>query len=157
MISMKKKTKIVIGVVLAILLIAVLTVVGFMTWLGITWTNNHEFGEYVSTEGPWGTTDKWFSSDSKSYLECTKENEEAPFSTVTAYFEVEGQWRSFELHCIDRTAYLEVVVDGVTTETRQGQMKFDGTKFTIYDLDEEIFENDHYDYFQSHITPETEE
>ena len=52
MISMKKKTKIVIGVILVILLATVLAVVGFMTWLGITWTDNHKFGEYVSTEGP---------------------------------------------------------------------------------------------------------
>ena len=45
---MKKKTKTVIGVILAVALVAVLVVVGFMTYLGITWTNNHEFGEYVS-------------------------------------------------------------------------------------------------------------
>ena len=53
---MKKKTKTVIGVILAVALVAVLVVVGFMTYLGITWTNNHEFGEYVSKEGPWGMT-----------------------------------------------------------------------------------------------------
>lgn len=40
---MKKKTKTVIGVILAVALVAVLVVVGFMTYLGITWTNNHEF------------------------------------------------------------------------------------------------------------------
>ena len=48
---MKKKTKTVIGVILAVALVAVLVVVGFMTYLGITWTNNHEFGEYVSKCG----------------------------------------------------------------------------------------------------------
>ena len=35
---MKKKTKTVIGVILAVALVAVLVVVGFMTYLGITWT-----------------------------------------------------------------------------------------------------------------------
>ena len=65
---MKKKTKTVIGVILAVALVAVLVVVGFMTYLGITWTNNHEFGEYVSKEGPWGMTATWVSEDSSSYL-----------------------------------------------------------------------------------------
>ena len=148
---MKKKTKTVTGVILAVVLVAVLVVVGVMTYLGITWTNNHEFGEYVGKEGPWGTTDKWFSSDSKSYLECVKENEGDPVSSVTAYFEIDGQWCSFELHYIDRIAYFETVVDGATTETEQGKMKFDGTQFTIYDLDEKVFGNDRYAYFQSHI------
>lgn len=150
---MKKKTKIIIGVLLAI----ALAVVGFMTWLGITWTNNHEFGEFVGREGPWGTTDKWFSSDSKSYLECTKENEDDPVSYVTAYFEIDGKWCSYELNYIDRNVYLATVVDGVDTKTRQGKMKFDGVKFTIYGLDKEVFGNDHYDYFQSHVISETEE
>ena len=148
---MKKKTKIIIGFILVI----ILAVAGFMTWLGVTWTNNHKFGLYVSTEGPWGTTDKWFSSDSKSYLECVKE-EDAPFSSVTAYFEVDGQWLSFKLNYIDRLAYLAAVVDGIDTETYQGKMKFDGAQFTIYNLDEEIFGNDHYDYFRSHIIREAE-
>ena len=62
---MKKKTKTVIGVILAVALVAVLVVVGFMTYLGITWTNNHEFGEYVSKEGPWGMTATWVSEDSR--------------------------------------------------------------------------------------------
>ena len=42
---MKKKTKTVIGVILAVALLAVLVVVGCMTYLGITWTNYNEFGE----------------------------------------------------------------------------------------------------------------
>lgn len=69
---MKKKTKTVIGVILAVALVAVLVVVGFMTYLGITWTNNHEFGEYVSKEGPWGMTATWVSEDSSSYLVCKR-------------------------------------------------------------------------------------
>lgn len=69
---MKKKTKTVIGVILAVALVAVLVVVGFMTYLGITWTNNHEFGEYVSKEGPWGMTATWVSEDSSSYLICKR-------------------------------------------------------------------------------------
>lgn len=151
---MKKNTKIIVGAVVAVLLLAVLTIVGGITYLGITWNENHEFGQYVATEGPWGTTDKWFSSDGKSYLECKREPD-APFSSVTAYFEVDGQWQSYELNNLDRTAYLDTVVDGVTTETQQGRLKFDGTKFTIYKLDEKIFGNNQYEYFQSHTITES--
>ena len=90
---MKKKTKTVIGVILAVALVAVLVVVGFMTYLGITWTNNHEFGEYVSKEGPWGMTATWVSEDSSSYLVCKKENDE-PFAKVTAYFQGVDGWQA---------------------------------------------------------------
>lgn len=150
---MKKNTKTIIGVVIAVLLLATLTVVGGMTYLGITWNGNHEFGQYVIKNGPWGTTDKWFSSDGKSYLECEREAD-ASFSTVTAYFEVDGQWQSYELNVLDCIAYLNTVVDGVTTEGYQGRLKFDGTKFTIYKLDEKIFGNSQYEYFQSHVITE---
>ena len=94
---MKKKTKTVIGVILAVALVAVLVVVGFMTYLGITWTNNHEFGEYVSKEGPWGMTATWVSEDSSSYLICKKENDE-PFAKVTAYFQGVDGWQAYELY-----------------------------------------------------------
>ena len=144
MISMKKKTKIVIGV--AVLTVLIGSFVGFI----MKRNSDHAFGQYVVTEGPWGTSDKWFSGDGKSYLECKKEAD-APFATVTAYFEVNGEWQSYELNTIDRLAYLEKVEDGISTETKQGRLEFDGTRFTIYELDKNTFGNDKFDYFQSHI------
>ena len=114
---MKKKTKTVIGVILAVALVAVLVVVGFMTYLGITWTNNHEFGEYVSKEGPWGMTATWVSEDSSSYLICKKENDE-PFAKVTAYFQGVDGWQAYELHGRDRIAYLNTVENDTTIDKK---------------------------------------
>ena len=142
---MKKKTKTVIGVILAVALVAVLVVVGFMTYLGITWTNNHEFGEYVSKEGPWGMTATWVSEDSASYLVCKKENDE-PFANVTAYFQGVDGWQAYELNSIDRIVYLDIVKDGVVVDGTSGYMKFDGTTFTITDLDKEIFGTNEFNY-----------
>ena len=142
---MKKKTKTVIGVILAVALVAVLVVVGFMTYLGITWTNNHEFGEYVSKEGPWGMTATWVSEDSSSYLICKKENDE-PFAKVTAYFQGVDGWQAYELNSIDRIVYLDIVKDGVVVDGTSGYMKFDGTTFTITDLDKEIFGTNEFNY-----------
>ena len=110
---MKKKTKTVIGVILAVALVAVLVVVGFMTYLGITWTNNHEFGEYVS-----------------NYLICKKENDE-PFAKVTAYFQGVDGWQAYELHGRDRIAYLNTVENDTTIDSTSGNMKFDGTTFPL--------------------------
>ena len=142
---MKKKTKTVIGVILAVALVAVLVVVGFMTYLGITWTNNHEFGEYVSKEGPWGMTATWVSEDSSSYLVCKKENDE-PFAKVTAYFQGVDGWQAYELNSIDRIVYLDIVKDGVVVDGTSGYMKFDGTTFTITDLDKDTFGADEFHY-----------
>ena len=142
---MKKKTKTVIGVILAVALVAVLVVVGFMTYLGITWTNNHEFGEYVSKEGPWGMTATWVSEDSASYLVCKKENDE-PFANVTAYFQGVDGWQAYELNSIDRIVYLDIVKDGVVVDGTSGYMKFDGTTFTITDLDKDTFGADEFHY-----------
>lgn len=142
---MKKKTKTVIGVILAVALVAVLVVVGFMTYLGITWTNNHEFGEYVSKEGPWGMTATWVSEDSSSYLVCKKENDE-PFAKVTAYFQGVDGWQAYELHGRDRIAYLNTVENDTTIDSTSGNMKFDGTSFTITDLDKEIFGTNEFNY-----------
>ena len=142
---MKKKTKTVIGVILAVALVAVLVVVGFMTYLGITWTNNHEFGEYVSKEGPWGMTATWVSEDSSSYLVCKKENDE-PFAKVTAYFQGVDGWQAYELHGRDRIAYLNTVENDTTIDSTSGNMKFDGTTFTITDLDKEIFGTNEFNY-----------
>ena len=152
---MRKNVKIIVGVVVLILvlvvgsfavaLVAVLVVVGFMTYLGITWTNNHEFGEYVSKEGPWGMTATWVSEDSASYLVCKKENDE-PFANVTAYFQGVDGWQAYELNSIDRIVYLDIVKDGVVVDGTSGYMKFDGTTFTITDLDKEIFGTNEFNY-----------
>ena len=114
---MKKKTKTVIGVILAVALVAVLVVVGFMTYLGITWTHNHEFGE----------------------------NDE-PFAKVTAYFQGVDGWQAYELHGRDRIAYLNTVENDTTIDSTSGNMKFDGTTFTITDLDKEIFGTNEFNY-----------
>ena len=142
---MKKKTKIVIGVILAIVLAVVLAGVGCMTWLGITRTNNHEFGEYVSKEGPWGVNATWVSEDSDSYLVCKKENDE-PFAHVTAYFHGLDGWQAYKLGSVDRIVYLDIVEDGVVVESTSGYMDFDGTTFTIYDLDEDTFGTSEFKY-----------
>ncbi len=135
---MKKKTKIIIGVVLAVILVAVLTVAGFMTWLGVTWTNNHEFGEYVGKEGPWGMNATWVSENGDSYLVCKKENDET-FATVTGYFQSEDGWQAYKLGSIDRIVYLDIVENGVVVDGTSGYMDFDGTTFTIKSLDKDIF------------------
>ena len=145
MIFMKKKTKNVIGIILAIVLVVVLAVVGFMIYLGITWTNNQEFGEYVSTEGPWGMNATWVSEDSTSYLVCKKENDQ-PFANVTAYFKFEDGWQAYELHSIDRIVYLDIVEDSVVVKSTSGNMDFDGTTFIIKDLDKDNFGADEFRY-----------
>lgn len=66
---MRKNVKIIVGVVVLILVL----VVGSFVGLIINRTNDHKFGRYVSTEGPWGMTAIWVSEDSASYLVCKKE------------------------------------------------------------------------------------
>ena len=67
---MRKNVKIIVGVVVLILVL----VVGSFVGLIINRTNDHEFGEYVSTEGPWGMTATWVSEDS-SQLSRLQEGE----------------------------------------------------------------------------------
>ena len=131
---MKKKSKIVVGVILAIILVAV----GSMAWLGITWTNNHKFGEYVSKEGPWGMDATWVSENGDSYLVCNKENDNT-FATVTAYFQSNDGWDAYSLGSTDRIVYLDTVENGIVVDGTSGHMEFDGTTFTITDLDKDIF------------------
>ena len=131
---MRKNVKIIVGVVVLILVL----VVGSFVGLIINRTNDHKFGRYVSTEGPWGMTATWVSEDSSSYLICKKENDE-PFAKVTAYFQGVDGWQAYELHGRDRIAYLNTVENDTTIDSTSGNMKFDGTTFTITDLDKEIF------------------
>ena len=95
---MRKNVKIIVGVVVLILVL----VVGSFVGLIINRTNDHKFGRYVSTEGPWGMTATWVSEDSASYLVCKKENDE-PFANVTAYFQGVDGWQAYELNSIDRS------------------------------------------------------
>ena len=125
---MRKNVKIIVGVVVLILVL----VVGSFVGLIINRTNDHKFGRYVSTEGPWGMTATWVSEDSASYLVCKKENDE-PFANVTAYFQGVDGWQAYELNSIDRIVYLDIVKDGVVVDGTSGYMKFDGTTFTIKD------------------------
>lgn len=119
---MRKNVKIIVGVVVLILVL----VVGSFVGLIINRTNDHKFGRYVSTEGPWGMTATWVSEDSASYLVCKKENDE-PFANVTAYFQGVDGWQAYELNSIDRIVYLDIVKDGVVVDGTSGYMKFDGT------------------------------
>lgn len=105
---MRKNVKIIVGVVVLILVL----VVGSFVGLIINRTNDHKFGRYVSTEGPWGMTATWVSEDSASYLVCKKENDE-PFANVTAYFQGVDGWQAYELNSIDRIVYLDIVKDGL--------------------------------------------
>ena len=138
---MRKNVKIIVGVVVLILVL----VVGSFVGLIINRTNDHKFGRYVSTEGPWGMTATWVSEDSSSYLICKKENDE-PFAKVTAYFQGVDGWQAYELNSIDRIVYLDIVKDGVVVDGTSGYMKFDGTTFTITDLDKDTFGADEFHY-----------
>lgn len=138
---MRKNVKIIVGVVVLILVL----VVGSFVGLIINRTNDHKFGRYVSTEGPWGMTATWVSEDSASYLVCKKENDE-PFANVTAYFQGVDGWQAYELNRIDRIVYLDIVKDGVVVDGTSGYMKFDGTTFTITDLDKDTFGADEFHY-----------
>ena len=138
---MRKNVKIIVGVVVLILVL----VVGSFVGLIINRTNDHKFGRYVSTEGPWGMTATWVSEDSSSYLICKKENDE-PFAKVTAYFQGVDGWQAYELHGRDRIAYLNTVENDTTIDSTSGNMKFDGTTFTITDLDKEIFGTNEFNY-----------
>ena len=109
------------------------------------YSNDRKFGRYVSTEGPWGMTATWVSEDSASYLVCKKENDE-PFANVTAYFQGVDGWQAYELNSIDRIVYLDIVKDGVVVDGTSGYMKFDGTTFTITDLDKDTFGADEFHY-----------
>lgn len=142
---MKKKTKITIGVIAAVILIAVLIAAGFMTWLVITRTNSHKFGEYLLTEGPWAMNATWVSEDSSSYLVCEKETDEQ-FATVTAYFQSKDGWQAYELNNMDRIAYLDTVEDGVVVDSSGGELDFDGTTFTISELDKTVFGASEFNY-----------
>ena len=138
---MRKNVKIIVGVVVLILVL----VVGSFVGLIINRTNDHKFGRYVSTEGPWGMTATWVSEDSSSYLICKKENDE-PFAKVTAYFQGVDGWQAYELHGRDRIAYLNTVENDTTIDSTSGNMKFDGTTFTITDLDKDTFGADEFHY-----------
>ena len=138
---MRKNVKIIVGVVVLILVL----VVGSFVGLIINRTNDHKFGRYVSTEGPWGMTATWVSEDSSSYLICKKENDE-PFAKVTAYFQGVDGWQAYELYGRDRIAYLNTVENDTTIDSTSGNMKFDGTTFTITDLDKEIFGTNEFNY-----------
>ena len=118
---------------------------GSFVGLVINRTNDHKFGTYVSKEGPWGMTATWVSEDSSSYLVCKKENDE-PFTKVTAYFQGADGWKAYELHSTDRIAYLNIVENGTSIYSTSGNMEFDGTTFTITDLDKEIFGADEFNY-----------
>lgn len=87
----------------------------------------------------------WVSEDSASYLVCKKENDE-PFANVTAYFQGVDGWQAYELNSIDRIVYLDIVKDGVVVDGTSGYMKFDGTTFTITDLDKDTFGADEFHY-----------
>lgn len=149
---MKKKTKIIIGVIAAVIIIPVLAVVGFMSYLGITWNGNHEFQEYVFSEGPWGYESTWVSDDGNSYLVCDKTNLDN--GTVTAYFRNGEEWAKYEMHGMNRMVYLDIVENGITVESTSGYMKFDGTTFMIKDLEKGLFEKEEYRYTVTSQTPE---
>ena len=138
---MKKNVKIIVGVVVLVLVL----IVGSFVGLVINRTNDHEFGTYVLTEGPWGMTATWVSEDSTSYLVCKKEKDEQ-FADVTAYFQGADGWKAYVVNNIDRIAYLDTVENGVTVDGTSGYMEFDGTTFTITDLDKEIFGTDEFNY-----------
>ena len=50
------------------------------------------------------------------------------------------------LNSIDRIVYLDIVKDGVVVDGTSGYMKFDGTTFTITDLDKDTFGADEFHY-----------
>lgn len=55
-------------------------------------------------------------------------------------------WQAYELHGRDRIAYLNTVENDTTIDSTSGNMKFDGTTFTITDLDKEIFGTNEFNY-----------
>ncbi len=131
---MKKKTKIIIGVVVLILVLVVGSFIGIV----VNRINDHKFGTYVSTEGPWGMTATWVSENGDSYIVGKKENDE-PFATVTACFQSDDGWKAYSLGSIDRIVYLNTEENGIIVDGTSGRMKFDGTTFTITDLDKDTF------------------
>lgn len=130
---MKKKLKIVVGTIAAIFVITVFVVCGFLVWLSHTLDANHEFGKYVVEEGPWGSENTWVSEDSNSYLICKKEKLDDAFSIVTAYFKNDDDWEKYDVNCQDRIIILSSI-DKDDVHYR-GRMEFDGTVFTIKDLE----------------------
>ena len=141
---MKKKSKIIISLIAVIIIVPVLVIAGFMTYISVTWHGNHEFQEYVYTQGPWGHEGTWASDDGNSYLVCDKESMQNGF--VNGYFKVGNTWNKYEVSGMNRMVYLHVVKDGVIIKNTSGYMKFDGTTFTIYKLDKGIFGNDKFHY-----------
>ena len=129
---MKKKTKIIIWSIVAVLLIAILLVVGFLTYLAIAWRHNGELGHDLVTEGPWSSEKKWVSEDGSSYLVAEFAQEDDTMAGVTAYFKVGDNWNAFDANFVSNILYLESLSsDALYT----GNMKFDGTTFTIKNLE----------------------
>lgn len=91
------------------------------------------------------TWDGWERIRYALHLVCKKENDE-PFANVTAYFQGVDGWQAYELNSIDRIVYLDIVKDGVVVDGTSGYMKFDGTTFTITDLDKDTFGADEFHY-----------
>ena len=131
-----KKTLIIIGsTILAIVVIA---------WLGI-WglaykrDKDHEFGNNVLKNGPWGTEEKWVSED-ESFIENVD-------GKVIAYFMIDGEEVGFELDNIDRLASLS---NYELSEYYGAKIKFDGETFTLKNIEakkgQESRLNDRYDY-----------
>ena len=130
---------------LAVLLAAVLLAAVFLAGLVFRLESGRELSRRVLEEGPWSNTNTWATEDSDSYLVCTKEDG-APFAVVTAYFRAGDSWQGYELNAQNRCAYLDRVENGVNTSCGQGEMKFDGTTFTLCKLDPTLFGKESYRY-----------
>ena len=138
---MKKKTKIMIGTIVAILVIIVLATAGFIAYLAYTWNGNREFERYVMEEGPWGSENTWVSDDGNSYLVGEIDPEKSDVAFVTAYFRDGESWKRYELNCLGRLVYInnidweqsekEESIVSMGDGNYQGRMKFDGTTFQI--------------------------
>lgn len=108
-------------------------------------TSDHRFSQYVLEEGPWGADHTWVSDDGNSWI--VGENRAA-----TAYFKSGEVWRAYALHCRDRLAYLEDET-GDSPEGDPCRMKFDGTTFVLYELNEDVFGNEEYRYTAAEEEP----
>ncbi len=144
---MKKKTKIIVGTISAVLVIAVLVAVGCYAYLIHAWNGNHRFADYLINEGPWSSEDTWVSDDGNSYLVARMVPEKSSrIANVTACFKSGEDWQSYEVHLTGHLAAFHKVENGIVVQSSQGRMKFDGTTFTVYELDETLFGSSEYRY-----------
>lgn len=124
---MRKKSLIVITVILAIIAVFV----GFRIYLHVNFAQKEELKENALTNGPWARQSIWNTSDGHAYLISQKTNNEK-INAVTAYFYIDETWCRFEVNITYSNTLL--FVDESDTEQFTGEFDIRNNTFIVKDI-----------------------